>query len=352
MGSIIKSQYSDIEDRIINLPAHVAHHILSFLKMKELSRLCVTSKKHRELCLSVPFLTFDGVQCRSSAKRARFINFLDRFISLRKGMETRQFTIRWSFKKVDTDEEYRVLTWLNIAIGCRVELLDLEFILDKEGVFFLPLVVLHCESLMKLTLRLHGGILKFPSPNGFSMLQSVSLKDVKIHDEETFREWVSSLCKHLKELALVNIRGMKGISIESSTLQLLIINNFLSGDLCNISVAAEMLERLSLFWRFDSISGKSLDVFAPNLVHFSWQGSVVNVHFLGKGNHLQTVAIIFRPQPLPEGNGVSNNRNLALLFHSVCSVSIQTLYLDGESIKVKQRIPFLLCVTWKRVLAN
>ncbi|CAK7342396.1 unnamed protein product [Dovyalis caffra] len=323
MDSANKSQFCD-KDRISNLPVHVAHHILSFLTMEELARMCLTSKKHRELCISIPFLTINGIPYRSSAKRAQFINFIDRFLSLRNGMETRQVTICWSFKNGNSDDEYRVLTWLNHAIGCNVKLLELELVLDEDAVFFLPLGVFHCDSLMELKVNLNGGVLKLPSTDGICNIQSLSLRGVQTFDQN-FGEWVSSLCKQLKLLSLAHVHGITDISIESSSLQdlTIIAPSTSQNDFCRITISAEMLKKMRLDWRFNSSIGKSLKIYAPNLVTFSLYGSIASSYCLGNLKHLLYASFKFYG-PV-NTNELSSSQNILELLQCICTVKCLSL---------------------------
>lgn len=327
------SPMSDV-DRISNLPDHIVHHIASFLNVLELAKLSLTSKMLRELCMSVPFLTFDGMRWRNRYKRLRFINSVDRFLALRKGKQTRCLSICWPFSAVKTDEKFRVFTWLYNAIACEVQLLDLEFILKGNEVFSLPLLVFHCESLKELKVNLNGGILdKFPPSGGFCNLKSLSLNDLKLSNED-FGEWISSFCKHLEKLTLRQIHGVANINISSSTLGSLVIETCCSNYLRSISISAEMLSDFILDWKACIWNGSSLKIFAPNLVNLRWYGHLVNLHCLEKLKHLKRSAINLSINPSCPWYERSTNQNLSMLLNSICMSG--ALFLTNEGIKVKQ----------------
>ncbi|KAF2289453.1 hypothetical protein GH714_036312 [Hevea brasiliensis] len=215
--------------------------------MRELAKLSLTSKNLREFCISIPFLTFDGMVWKKSlTDRMVFINFVDRFFALRKGMETQHVSIRWPLTTATSFEKFRVFTWLYNAIGCKVQWLELEFILKGVEVFSLPISVYHCKSLKKFEIDLHRSILEFPSSGGFYNLKSLSLRNVRINND-SFGEWISSFCKHLEELLLDHIDGVKNIMINSSTLERLTIDNPSSSKLSNIIISAEKLTSFSCF---------------------------------------------------------------------------------------------------------
>ncbi|KAL5545487.1 hypothetical protein UlMin_005174 [Ulmus minor] len=265
-----------IIDRFSSLPDHVAHNVLNFLSMEDISRLCVVSKRFRELCISIPILNFDVLKYKNrTTKRRQLLNYLERFLVLRRGMETQRCYIRWSSSNKFLDEEYRVYTWLYNALISNVELLDINVELLEEGEFTLPSSVLFCKSLKILTLSSFFFYLKFPSSITsvrFSYLQSLSLKYVEI--SESFGEWVSSYCKFLKNLILVCTSGTKSIVIKSSSLKYLQILH--PSGLFHIDVSAAILEDIKLVNCFDSPNNSSLQLSPPSLAKFYWSGSVLN----------------------------------------------------------------------------
>ncbi|XP_057999755.1 F-box/LRR-repeat protein At4g14103-like isoform X2 [Hevea brasiliensis] len=339
MGTMMKSPRSD-RDRISNLPDPVIHHILSFLEMQELANFSLTSKKLREFCISIPFLTFDGFLWEDRGLKGELINYMDRLFAVRKGMETQRVTIRWPFAAANADEKFRVVTWLYNAIACKVQLLHLEILLlNREDVFSLPLPVFHCESLKELKVDLDGGILdKFPLSGGFCNLKSLSLKNLKISNE-AFGEWISSFCKNLEKLLLAYIDGVKNIIINSSTLKFLTIKAYFSSSLCNISISAEMLNDFILGWESRCFNGKSLKIFAPKLVYLKWDGYLVDFYCLENSKHIQRSAINLTLDPSLDGHDISIDQNLTRLLHSICTS--RTLILAYEC--NKGCLPSLFC---------
>jgi hypothetical protein len=115
-GSLVENS-----DRISNLPVHIAHHILSFLMMKDIVRLSIVSKWWQELCISIPSLTIDGRQYGIlNFSVFHFQNFLDRWMIQRNRMKMVQFCVRWIFLKWHS-QEYRFLTWLHDAVRCNLK---------------------------------------------------------------------------------------------------------------------------------------------------------------------------------------------------------------------------------------
>ncbi|EXC30860.1 hypothetical protein L484_028039 [Morus notabilis] len=167
-------------DRFSSLPDRVAHNILSYVSMEDILRLCLVSRRFRQLCISVPCLNFDVIPYRDKKiKRARLMNYLDRLLFLCKGMNIRRFYIRWSQRDslVLADEEYHILSSLHNAVICNFELLNIDIKpywshlsrvvhFGKESTdFSLPPSLVCCRSLRILRVNLHSGTLNFPSPH-------------------------------------------------------------------------------------------------------------------------------------------------------------------------------------------
>jgi hypothetical protein len=274
-GSLVENS-----DRISNLPAHIAHHILSFLMMEDIVRLSIVSKWWQELCISVPSLTIDSMQHGMwDFSLFHFQNFLDRWMIQRNGMKMVQFCVRWVFLKWHS-EEYRFLTWLHDAVRCNVEVLYLDLLMVCPREFKMPLCVLHCESLRFLTMDLNGAVLQMPSSIGFTKLQSLSLTSVRVL-EEIFVEQILSSCNSLKKLCLADVEGLNNINIQSSSLKYLEIWSYEHDDLFHVNVFGELLEELIIHWKFTSFGGRSLKMSTPHLKCFKWGGFAPDNCFLG-----------------------------------------------------------------------
>ncbi|KAL5560225.1 hypothetical protein UlMin_036436 [Ulmus minor] len=324
-------------DRLSNLPDHVAHNILSLLSMEDISRLCVVSKRCRELSISIPNLAFDSVECRNNAtKQGQLMSYLDRFWLLRKGMDTRRFYLRWCSQSILFDDEERhLLTWLENAVMCNVELLDVVIILKTEEVDFpMPPNVLRSKSLKNLRINLNYGILIFPSSItsfGFSSLQNLSLNSVQI--DESFGEWISSCCKFIRKVRLSHIRGSKRLIITSASLEEFMI--LFASDLCHIELSAKKLQILGVDWGSDSSSNKALQLSAPKLRVLILMGDISN--FSSKDNfiHSGTTGIFIR------NDSYSSNSSTQCLLNLLRGVrNTKILYLHDMCIK-HGRLPFM-----------
>ena len=154
-------------DRFSNLPEDVAHRVILFLSMEDISRLSVASKQCRQLCKSTPFLNFDILPYTHNAtKRARLMNYIKSFLSQRKPMINAQSCcIRWYHQ---INKEYRILSRLLKAVMANVKNLDLHVSIASGSQLTLPSSLLCCTSLESLdmsftTMASRFSILRPPS---------------------------------------------------------------------------------------------------------------------------------------------------------------------------------------------
>ncbi|VVA22010.1 PREDICTED: F-box/LRR-repeat [Prunus dulcis] len=117
-------------DRFSNLPDEVAHRILSFLSLKDLTRVGAVSKRCRQFHLSVPVIFSINWSCFGSKPASKF-----------------------------SDDRFRVITWIVNAVRCNVEVLDLRLACDFLA---LPSCVFLSESLRSLSVHLTWRILGTP----------------------------------------------------------------------------------------------------------------------------------------------------------------------------------------------
>jgi hypothetical protein len=272
---------ADDDGRYSDLPDEMVHHILSFLQMRDLSRLSVVSRRCRELCISNPDLDLSNIDLINSdeSSRSRFYSFVDRLISLRcmRQVKTQTFRLRWSFVGGGGGgDEYRVATWLQHAVNIGVARVKLELVFDLGKPFDLPLCVLGCNSLRQLKVDAGNGFIKLPSSDfAATNLRRLALGPVRIEKGCNVGELLSSF-KSLKHLRLDKISGIKSMTFTSPSVETLLLTTY-DDELCNISILQEKLQNLFIYWSSKS-GGKSLTIYAPNLKNFYWAGSAVDYY--------------------------------------------------------------------------
>ncbi|KAL6138129.1 hypothetical protein ACLB2K_063415 [Fragaria x ananassa] len=107
-----------------------------------------------------------------------------------------------------------------------------------------PSCVFVCGTLKSLTLNVSHVILKSPcfSPSSSSSnLVNLKLGNVTIENGDGFCKWVSVSCKSLKELSLWGLEGLKNVTIQSSSLESLVIQQLLG--LFQLNISGEKLEK-------------------------------------------------------------------------------------------------------------
>ncbi|PQQ03186.1 putative F-box/FBD/LRR-repeat protein [Prunus yedoensis var. nudiflora] len=141
-----------------------------------------------------------------------------------------------------------------------------------------------------------------------------------------FFKWIASSCKCIKKLELLRIGGIQNITIESSSLE-----NFRPRthykDPLHFNISGEKLETIDIELRptyCREPNSNSLKVFAPNLKHLKWKGSVGNVQNLGKLMSLEKVELLLRH----EGN------QFGTVIEVLCNISWpKVLIISEETIK-------------------
>ncbi|PON52236.1 F-box domain containing protein [Parasponia andersonii] len=104
-------------DRFTSLPEYVAHEILKFLPLEDISRLSVVSRTWKQVCIAMPSLKLNVVPYwYNTTKQTQLMNYGDRLLLLRRGMDSRRLFIDWGVPS--TEEVYRVLSWLHNAVIC------------------------------------------------------------------------------------------------------------------------------------------------------------------------------------------------------------------------------------------
>ncbi|ONI03619.1 hypothetical protein PRUPE_6G269600 [Prunus persica] len=278
------------DDRFSNLPDDVAHIILSFLTFKDAARVGAASKRCRQFYVSVPLVDFDAIWRgikRTHQNKVRMMNSVDRYLFYRGDNRIQRFCISWSFVSSETENEYcddhsRVITWIHKAVRCNVEELDVR-ICGLANTFSLPSCVFLSQSLRSLSVNLNTQILETPSLSFSSNILYLELINLKIADERLFK-WISCCCKCIKKLQILNIAGVRNISIESSSLEH--FRAWISRDLLHLNISGEKLETIDMFLWFEesypASSSPSLKIFAPNLKNLKWKGTVGNSPNLGE----------------------------------------------------------------------
>ncbi|CAL2268279.1 unnamed protein product [Prunus armeniaca] len=320
-------------DRFSDLPDEVAHHILSLLTFKDLTRVGAVSKRCGQLHLSVPVVDFRSHwhwlgQLENYLHNLRLMSSMERYLLCRGDNRMQRFCMDWNFSltRRPTQDYFRVITWIHNALRCNVEELDLCI----SGVPSFSLPPFLPQSLRSLSVRLSMEIFKTPSLSIPSNLRYLKLVLVKIEDERFFK-WITCCCKCIKQLELVHIQGIRNITIESSSLEY--FYGFIQSDILHVNISGEKLEGIDMclwFHGYPEISSNSLKIFAPNLKNLNWNSS--NGRYspnLGKLMSLEKVQLFLDPRV----------NELDKVLCSICSAkdliinerTIKAIFKDGST---------------------
>ncbi|KAK9921291.1 hypothetical protein M0R45_029808 [Rubus argutus] len=249
-------------DRFSGLPDNVAHHILSFLNFRALTRVGSLSKRCRDFYLSTPSLDiYDSGG--NKQQQLSLLNSIDRFLVHRGDNKIQCFRISWGFCSGISDEVFRLITWIQIAVRCNVEVLEFHVTSwHSPETIELPSCIVLCESLRSLVIDFDA-ILKVPTFASFTSLQSLKLKHVRV--DERFCHWMSSTsCECIKELHLFEVNA-ENMTVQSSSLESFTFVVHAYSDLCHLSISGEKLVHVHIEWGFYNPGSRSLNISAPNL---------------------------------------------------------------------------------------
>ncbi|ONI35735.1 hypothetical protein PRUPE_1G551800 [Prunus persica] len=319
-----------IVDRFSDLPVEVAHHILSFLPFKDIGQVGCVSKRCLELYLSYPSLIFNPShqQRNNMWRRLEAFNYFDKFLANRDSNKIECFRISWDYHSVKFarafNELLRISTWIRHAARCNVQVLDLDFDMQcRVPLELLPSSISACKSLRTLVIDFKWNILKWPSSNFLTNLQCLKLNRVQIEGLELFDKWIPC-CKFLKELQLVYVSGIKRMTVISSSLESFSFVLYDRNPLCYLGISGEKLEDIHIQWQCASLSGKSLNIFAPNLKYLKWGGNLMDHQNLGNLTCLEKAEIYLDPK-VDESDKI---------FEVLCSIGrSKVLILNEETMK-------------------
>ncbi|CAL2273054.1 unnamed protein product [Prunus armeniaca] len=241
-------------DRFSNLPLEVAHHILSFLDIEELTRFSCGSKGCRELSLSAPSLNFcfSSVDTSTCELRVNLLNTLDRFLFHRRDNKIQSFYLFWDGHYIEegnykvcylcSNENFRITTWIHNAVRCNVEVLCLDILLcdfEEEGLAF-PSCVFLSTSLRSLNVVQMKGIIIAFSSN----LSCLELGELDIEDEAFFKWRISCSCKCIKQLTVAGVRNITSIAIESLSLERFNFYDPYGSQICHLKISVDDFENV------------------------------------------------------------------------------------------------------------
>lgn len=236
----------DMVDCISNLPDCILHHILSFLPTKEVVKASISSKRWKNLWMSVPNLDFDDtllyaseVDCKHSPELDSFMDFVERIIRSRDASKVENF--RLSCRVCFNPSQ--ISSWISYAIMHNVRELDLCLFAEESST--IPQSMFDCKSLAILKIEMNCAI-EIPSCIYLPCLKTLHLSLVTFPNDESTEQLFSS-CPVLEELVLLDCDcvNLKSITISSLTLKRLTIDDLPvydpDPDGCKIKIDAKNL---------------------------------------------------------------------------------------------------------------
>ncbi|KAL5730042.1 hypothetical protein ACHQM5_002916 [Ranunculus cassubicifolius] len=261
-------------DRISSLPDSLIFCILSLLKMEDVMKTTLLSKRWRYFWTAAPCLNFKASV--DMINRQQYEAFVDRALFAYEASKLKKFRLSYFFRP--DSNSFQVDSWIRFVVRRDVEEMELDFIYEMRFVpteleNYKALYKLHSScfnsaSLTRLTLRFC--ILNLPASMCLSSLKVLCLELLELNHDEIKK--LTTCCPVLEELFLndCNRRSDLNICIPELPLKSLKIEEFST----------------------DSYLGTAVEIYAPNLqllefhtrmqrskYHFKGPSSLLNVRF-------------------------------------------------------------------------
>ncbi|CAL2275896.1 unnamed protein product [Prunus armeniaca] len=110
--------------------------------------------------------------------------------------------------------------------------------------------------------------------------------------DEWYCKWISSSCKCIKQLQLSTFKFIGKVTINSSSLESFKLVSGIDEDISHLNITSEKLQDIDISWiNVSSPSSTSLNILAPNLKDFKWEGDLMKTQNLGGLKSLGKVEI-------------------------------------------------------------
>ncbi|KAL8513983.1 hypothetical protein ACS0TY_013192 [Phlomoides rotata] len=223
-------------DRLSGLPLSLIHHILSFLRMRDVVSTTLLSKRWVDLWTTVPCLNFcetkqrdeddgtDDDDNRIRRERSWIQNFVNRALILWNGVRILKFKIdiKSSYDSSSLFSVSDVNAWTRFAVRNKVE--ELEIITTREC--WAPQCLKSCSSLRKLSLV--GCNLQFHGTPSWNRLKSLTIH--QLFGSRISGDMINRILLGSPELEEFEVRlcdSYENLSIRSSSLKKLKMENHL-----------------------------------------------------------------------------------------------------------------------------
>lgn len=160
-------------------------------------------------------------------------------------------------------------------------------------------------------------------------------------EDDGFQQWLPSF-KFLKALSLSKVSGMKSMRITSSPIEKLRIAS--DDDLCHIQIQeVEKLNEIYIFCRVNNCGTKSLEISAPNLQRFFWEGFAVDYFCMRSSSHLWQATIdLSLPADQPRGREEdackANFDKLLRSIHTTTNLILRIEFVEVYKVAINFRL--------------
>ncbi|CAK9174515.1 unnamed protein product [Ilex paraguariensis] len=247
-------------DRISQLPDHLNHKILSFLRGKHVARTSVLSKTWNRIWLTFPVfelrINYDHYIESSVPDPDSYIRYPEEFLFLvdkslqrrfQQNLDVSVFSLLISFPKFEPLATY-MDRWVGVALERNVTKLVLEVYTDPVIWYRVPQTVLSSKSLT--ILKLYNCRLDNNCVINLSQLRKLSLTHVCLLDQDMFSN-LEFKFPLIEDLVIKNCKGMnRNLWLSPGLCPLKNIELSSNKEIRNIEIAATNLQSfLCLGWR-------------------------------------------------------------------------------------------------------
>ncbi|KAK7401728.1 hypothetical protein VNO78_13432 [Psophocarpus tetragonolobus] len=258
------------EDMISKLHESILGHILSFLPTKEAVQTSVLSKRWIDAWTSITGLQFDdSFYCfGKKMQKEQFVCLVNKVLLPLAHSSIQSFSLSLTCHQYDST---LVSSWLSSIFERGVQKLHIQY---ADNVHFPSHSLFNCKSLVQLVLQMRCTF-SVPVSASLPNLQNLNISGVRLVSEST--TYSEDLILNFPVLKVLEARGCELLTKQ------------------NISIEAPLLERFSIaIWR--SLSKEtyksSINVFAPNLTDFSYEGDLQQDVILQNSSSIRSASLV------------------------------------------------------------
>ena len=293
---------NDTKDLLSHLHDNILGHILSFLPAIEAVRTSVLSKRWIHVWTSITGVRFDDSMLYSGKRMSKeqFINFVNKTLFHLGDSSILNFSLILSRFLYDTSQ---ISAWISFILGRGVQNLHIQY---ADKVLLSSCSLFNCSSLEHLMLQMRC-TLSVPSFVCLPNLRHLNLSGIRLVSDSPSDS--KDLTLSFPVLKVFEARGCEW-------------------SMQNIIIQVPQLQTFSIaFWNSlsNESTGCSIDIYAPNLTDFSYEGDLGHEIVLSNPSSIlsASVVIVFDEERIDGVQDIGTRTHILLTqFHQVESLKL------------------------------